>query len=182
MHNPALETRRKANAGTGWYAWLARAGLVAKGASFAIVGVLALKLALGDGGKATSREGALQDLARHSFGRFLLVALAVGFAAYALWRFVQAYAERDPKEKKWAKRVGYIARGLIYSALAYSTVRILVEGHSGQPQNKRAHKTAAMIFDWPAGRYLVGAVGIAIVGAGVWNLYRGLTTKFEDRW
>ena len=38
----------------GWEQPLARAGLVAKGASYAIVGILALKLALGDGGKATS--------------------------------------------------------------------------------------------------------------------------------
>ena len=35
-------------------------GLVAKGLSFGLVGALAVKLALGDGGKATSRQGALQ--------------------------------------------------------------------------------------------------------------------------
>jgi hypothetical protein len=46
--------RAKADSGSGWYAALARTGLVAKGVSFGIVGVLALKLALGDGGKATS--------------------------------------------------------------------------------------------------------------------------------
>src|SRR4051812_49854663 len=69
-----------------WLAPLARIGLVAKGASFAIVGVLALQLSIGHGGKSTSREGALATLADESFGKWLLFSLAAGFAAYALWR------------------------------------------------------------------------------------------------
>ena len=42
---------------------LARVGLVAKGVSFALVGILAIKLAVASGGEATSRQGALQSLA-----------------------------------------------------------------------------------------------------------------------
>jgi hypothetical protein len=61
--------------------WLARAGLVARGVVYAVIGVLALKLALGDGGKATSQQGALKTIAHGSFGTFLLVVLAVGWPA-----------------------------------------------------------------------------------------------------
>jgi hypothetical protein len=75
----------------GWEQPLARAGLVAKGASYAIVGILALKLALGDGGKATSRQGALEELAGTTFGTVLLILLAIGLASYAVWRFIQAW-------------------------------------------------------------------------------------------
>jgi hypothetical protein len=28
----------------------------------------------------------------------------------------------------------------------------------------------------------VAAAGLAIVGVGLWNLYRGLATKFDDKW
>jgi uncharacterized membrane protein YidH (DUF202 family) len=179
--------RAKAETGSGWYAVLARTGLVAKGVSFGIVGLLAIKLALGDGGKATSRQGALQSLAQHSFGKVLLILLAVGFAAYALWRFVQAFAEREEggdKEalKKWGKRAGYVGRGLIYAGLTFTAVKILVGAGAGESQNQTARKTAATILGWPAGTWLVGIVGAAIVGAGLWNLYRGLSRKFEDRW
>ena len=73
-----------ADGGRGWYAVLARSGLVAKGVSFGLVGGLAAQLALGDGGKATSREGALASLSQHSVGKILLVLLAIGFASYAL--------------------------------------------------------------------------------------------------
>jgi len=78
-----------------WLNALARVGLVAKGASFALVGILAIKLAFESGGKATSRQGALQSLAQQSFGKFLLIVLAAGFAAYALWRFAQTFFDKN---------------------------------------------------------------------------------------
>jgi len=185
---PTADARAKARAGSGWYALLARTGLVAKGLSFGIVGFLAAKLAVGHGGKATSREGALQTIAHHSYGKVLLILLACGFAAYALWRFVQALVEHeDPGDgakgdvKKWGKRAGYVGRGLIYAGLSVSAVKILV-GSGQSSQNHRAHKTAAVILSWPAGTWIVGAIGVLILGAGLWNLYRGLSRTFEDRW
>jgi Domain of Unknown Function (DUF1206) len=180
--------RAAAESGRGWYAWLARSGLVAKGVSFAIVGLLAIKLAVGDGGKSTSREGALKTLAQHGWGDVLLVLLAVGFAAYAMWRFVQAFAERDDEggekgaAKTWGKRGGYVGRGLIYAALAISAVKLLAGSEQEQSQNERAHHAAGTMLGWPGGRLLVGAAGLVIIGVGLWNLYRGVTRKFEDKW
>ncbi len=191
VRRPAQETRQKASSGSGWYAALARTGLVAKGLSYGLVGVLALKLAFGSGGgKATSRQGALQSVAQHPFGKIVLVLLAIGFAAYALWRFVQAFAERsDDSEgeakgaaKKWGKRAGYIGRGVVYASLTLSTIKILNGSGGGQSQNGKAHKTTAMVFGWPGGRWLVGAVGLIVIGVGLWNLYRGVARKFEDKW
>src|SRR3954464_15325453 len=98
-----------------WLAVLARVGLFAQGVSVALVGVLALELALRGGGKWPSRQGALATLADESFGTTLLVALAVGFAAYALWRVAQAFFEREEDDSKlWAKRLGYLGRAAVY--------------------------------------------------------------------
>jgi hypothetical protein len=183
---PAREARQKADSGRGWYAVVARTGLVAKGVSFALVGVLAVKLAIGAGGQATSRKGALESLAQHSFGKIVLVLLAIGFAAYALWRFLQAYAERadadDGAAKVWGKRAGYVGRGLIYASLAFTTARIVAGAGGGQSDNQKAHKSTAVVLGWPGGRWLVAAAGIVLAGAGLWNLYRGLSRKFEDKW
>jgi hypothetical protein len=180
------DVKEKADEGRGWYAVLARTGLVAKGLSFGLVGVLAFDLAIGNGGKATSRQGALSQLAHHSFGKVVLVAMALGFAAYAIWRFVQAFAEeadRDGGElKAWAKRSGYIGRGLIYTGLTFSTVKIALGSGGQQSQNQKAHHSTAVVLSWPAGTWIVGAAGVAIAGVGVWNLYRGLSRKFEDKW
>ena len=182
---PAQEVRSTAASGSGWYAALARGGLVAKGVSYGIVGALAIKLALGDGGKATSRQGALQSLAHSTFGKILLASLAVGFAGYALWRFVEAFAERaarNGKAKAWGKRAGYVGRGLIYAGLTVSAVKILLGSQQQQSQSGKAHTTTAMVLGWPAGRWIVAAAGAVIIGVGLWNAYRGLKRKFEKQW
>jgi len=49
-----------------------------EGRSYALVGVLAVRPVLGDGGKARSRQGELTSIARHEYGEVLIVALGVG--------------------------------------------------------------------------------------------------------
>jgi uncharacterized protein DUF1206 len=185
--HPVQDAREKAETGSGWYAWLARSGLVAKGVSFGVVGALAIGLAVGSGGKTTSRQGALETLARHTWGKALLALLALGFAGYAIWRLAQAFAEREQNDekgeaKKWGKRAGYVGRGLIYAGLTITTVKILAGSGHQQSQNEKAHKTTAAVLDWPGGRWIVAIAGLCIIGAAVWNLYRGVARKFEERW
>jgi hypothetical protein len=186
LKRPGENARRDAQSGRGWYAVVARSGLVAKGLSFGLVGALAIGLAVGSGGKATSREGALAQLAHHAFGKVVLGALALGFAAYAFWRFVQAYAERpddeDGQAKVWGKRLGYIGRGVIYAGLTFTTLKILFGSGAGGSQDERANKSTAVVLGWPAGRWLIVAAGIVVVGVGLWNLYRGVARKFDDKW
>jgi uncharacterized membrane protein YidH (DUF202 family) len=174
--------RAAARSGSGWYEALARVGLVAKGISYGLVGVLAIGVATGVGGKATSQTGALKQLAGSSFGSVVLVLVAAGLAAYALWRFAQAATTREDDEKKvWAKRVLYVARGLVYSGLALSALKILA-GSGGGSQNHKAHKATAVVLSWPGGTWIVGIAGAVIIGVGVWNAYRGVTRSFEDKW
>jgi hypothetical protein len=185
LEQPAEEARAKAESGRGWYAVLARTGLVAKGLSYGLVGALALQLAFGGSGKATSRQGALEQVAQRPFGKLVLVLLALGFAAYAVWRFVQAYAERpdadDAAANVWVKRAGYVGRGLIYVGLTYSTARIVL-GSGAQSQNAKARHSAGVVLSWPAGRWIVGAAGLCLLAVAFWNLYRGLARKFDDKW
>ena len=139
---------------------------MAKAASFAIVGVLAVKLAVGHGGKATSREGALQTLAQHTVGKVLLALLAFGFAAYASWRLVQAFAERDDRGEqgalaKWGKRAGYTGRGLVYSALTFAAIRIIA-GSRGTAVAEREGAADDVHRARLAGRrWIVGRAGVA---------------------
>jgi hypothetical protein len=164
-----------------WVRVLARVGLVAKGISYALVGILAIKVAVGDGGKATSRTGALQTVADEWFGKALLIGLALGFAAYALWRLAQTFFEAEDDAKGWGKRAGYFARAAIYAGLTYSTVKLLTGAHE-ESQSGKAHKATAHALSWPAGRWIVAAAGVAIIGAGLWNGYRAVTRNFEDKW
>jgi hypothetical protein len=168
----------------GWIRVLGRIGLVAKGLSYALVGFLALEVALGKGGRATSRQGALATIAGHSWGKLLLIALAIGFAAYALWRLAETIwpSGDDGFFKRSAKRIGTLVRAAIYAGLTYSALKIAFGSGGGQSQNAKAHRATAHVLSWNHGTWIVGVAGGCLVAAGLYNAYRGLTKKFTKRW
>jgi formate hydrogenlyase subunit 3/multisubunit Na+/H+ antiporter MnhD subunit len=159
--------------------WLGRFGLAAQGVSYGLVALLAIQLALGEGGKTEDRGGALQTIARDGLGRAVVVVLAIGFAGYALWRFAEAIFDRGgegQEPKGLAKRAGYFGRGCIYTALCITAVLVLF-GSSGEKNEKQE---TAHVLDWPAGRWLVAAVGLGFAAAALWNFFNGVTGKFKD--
>lgn len=162
-----------------WVERAGRLGLAAKGVLYGIVGVLAVQIPLGLGGKTTDRQGALRTVAQEPFGKALLVALALGLAGYAVWRLVQAFLDRDGDgkgAKALAKRAGYLARGLFYAGSAVIAFRLaLGAGSSGSNEKDET----ARVLDWPLGRWIVAAAGAALVGAGLFNAWRALTKKFR---
>ena len=164
-----------------WPEKLGRIGLAAQGISYALVAFLALELAIGVGGKATSRQGAFQSLAHDALGKAMLVGLALGFVAYALWRLANAVLDRKDRgddASGLAKRAGDLAKAAIYLGLTWSVVQVLFSGHSsGGGQQKET----AGVLGWPGGRWLVLAAGVAVLGAAAWNAYRGIAQKFEKQ-
>lgn len=156
---------------------LARAGLVGKGAVYGLIGLLAIQLALGDGGAATSNQGAMQHLAGSGYGRVLVVLLAIGLGAYAVWRLVQAW-----RGDELPGRVVNAVRFLVYSGFTYTAVRILTASRRQQSQNGKAHKATAVVLSWPGGTVLVGLAGAVFIAVGLWQLYQGASRKFEEKW
>jgi hypothetical protein len=161
---------------------LARFGLVAQGISFGLVAVLAIELALGNGGKATDREGALQTIAKNGIGRVIVLVLAFGFGAYALWRLAQVFLGHDVEEKggreKWGKRVSSFGKAAIYGALCWAAFSIVLGKHGGDGHKEQ--EATKGILGWPGGRWIVGAIALAIAGAALWNLYRAVSGKYKD--
>jgi Domain of Unknown Function (DUF1206) len=171
-----------------WGRRLARVGLVAQGVTFGLVAALALAVAFGRRGKLEDRPGALQALAETSAGRLLIGAIAVGLGAYAFWRFAQAaLGEKleSGEDVNAFKRIGYAARGLIYAwlcvmcaALVFSADEPVTGGGAGG--GKEEDRATRIALEQPLGRYLVIAVGLGIVGAALFNLYRALSGSFRD--
>ena len=106
---------------------LARAGFIARGVVYAIIGVLAIKLAFGVGGKTTDQQGALKTVADQPFGEVLLILLAIALAGYALWRFVHAALGHGPERNDSAiDRVTALCSGIVYAGLCALAVEILL--------------------------------------------------------
>jgi Domain of Unknown Function (DUF1206) len=161
-----------------WVGRLGRLGMVAQGVIYTLVAVLAIEVAVGGGGQPTDPRGALRIVADEWYGTLVLVLLAIGFGAYALWRFaVAALGEKlEGEDVGVGTRLAYAARGCAYAALSYSAAQF-VTGSRASGEDEEA--ATATVLGFPAGQWLVGIAGAAIVGYGVWNVYKGLSRRFE---
>src|SRR5690349_10665022 len=87
--------------------WGARAGIAARGLLWMVIGLLAIGICFGRGGKA-DKKGALAAIRDQPLGKALLVAVAVGFAAHAVFRVLEGTVgrrEEDDDRKRLLKRV-----------------------------------------------------------------------------
>jgi Domain of Unknown Function (DUF1206) len=165
--------------------FIARAGYAARGIIYLIVGALAALAALGRGGGTTDSRGALSELLGAPFGKFLLVAIALGLLGYAAWRAVQALLDPDhhgTEAKGIAIRAALAVSAVIHVGLAFFAASLALgwgtsgEGGSGDSSSR---EWTAWLLSQPAGQWLVAAVGIAIVGAGVAHIVKGWRADFE---
>jgi hypothetical protein len=164
-----------------WFEGLGRLGLVAKAVLYAVIGVLAVQVALGGREESPDKGGALRTIAEQPFGKGLLVLLAGGLAAYALWRLAQGILDRDNEgegPKGLVKRAGNLGKAAWYGTLCGLTVSTLVGNGSGGGNEQ---ETTAGIFERPFGRYLVYAARLAFVGAAAFNGWRAVTCKFNKK-
>ena len=155
----------------------ARAGLVTRGVVYCVIGILALKLALGSGGKTESQSGALKTIAHHPFGDGLLIVVAVGLGCYAAWRLVEGVVGSRPDEDGGLeRRVSALVSGVGYAALCYTAIQILAGGHasSGSPR-----PATAGVLGWPGGPVLVAIAGAVVIVVGAAQGYKGWSRRFE---
>jgi hypothetical protein len=182
-HHPSSVLPKAKQAGTGFvnsraFELLARAGFVARGLVYGIIGVLALDLAIGHGGKITNQQGALHTVERQPFGHFLLTLVAIGLGGYSLWRLTRAIVGHGPEgADKGIERLGALGSGIVYGVLCAVAIELLT-GSSGSTGG--SGKTAGGVLSWPAGRELVGAAGAVMIGVAIYQLIRGIRLKFLD--
>ncbi|MGZ4316096.1 MAG: DUF1206 domain-containing protein [Gaiellaceae bacterium] len=161
------------------FEWLSRAGFVARALIYGIIGILALKLALGHGGKLTNQQGALHTVAQQHFGKLLLTLVAIGLGGYSMWRLVRAAIGHGPEgADSGVERVGAFASGLFYGAMCVLAVKVLL-GVSSKSAGS-AKKETAGVLGWPAGTWIVGIAGVVMIGVALYQGYRGITKKFLE--
>ena len=107
--------------------WLARGGMVARGVIYVLIGLLAVQIAFGSGAKQADTSGALRTVAGHPGGIVVLWLVAVGFAGLVIWRFAEAvYGQAGPGGRAAGKRLGSLARALLYAFICGSVVSFIL--------------------------------------------------------
>ena len=158
---------------------IARVGFAARGVVYVMMGVLAARAAAGQGGRTTDAHGAVREVGRLGAGGVLLIALALGLTAYAVWRVAQAFLDLDEKGggvKGLATRAGFIGSALVHVGLAMTAAGIGFTSGSGSARTWVARTLAE-----PWGVWAVGLAGAVVVGSGLYQFYKAWGATFEKR-
>lgn len=157
--HPALET-------------VARIGYATNGVLHIIIGVIALALAFGSKSASADQSGALGSMAQNPLGMITLWIAVIAWLGLGIWQVTEAITgglDTSDRLKAAAKAILYIA--LSWTAFRFAT-------GSGSSSEKQSTDFTASLMEKPAGQWLVGAVGLAILGVGVYHIIKGWKKKF----
>ena len=102
----------------------------------------------------------------------------MGLAGYGVWRLSRAalgHGREDSDDFK--ERIDALASGVGYVILCITAVSILIG--SGADSGSPDQQTGG-ILGWPAGQYIVGAIGVITIGAGLQQGWKALTRSFLE--
>jgi len=168
---------------SGWVKQLAKFGLYANGTVYVLLGMLAFMAAFGLNGKTTAKAGKqsiFSFLLDQPFGKILVGIVILGLICYAIWRFIQAFMDTEKKGKDakgLARRLGYAFSGLVYGGLAVSGFKLL-QGNAQSSGGSSQQTLADTLLDKPFGQWLLGFIGLATIGLGIYQIYKGFSGKF----
>ncbi|MEX2529503.1 MAG: DUF1206 domain-containing protein [Gemmatimonadota bacterium] len=164
----------------------ARVGYLAKGVVYAVIGGLALQQAVGRSGEITNTREALQEIGSAAFGQVLLWIMAAGLVGYVTWRLVQAlvdpegHSTDDSDSKRWGKRAFYLLSAIIYGVLAWYAASLAM-GTGGGGGGSGGSSWESQVMQMPAGRWILGAIGIGFVARGLLQFGKAYTGSFKER-
>lgn len=181
-----IAVRRAVERAQPWADWAARAGYVARGTVFLLVGGLAVAAAAGLGGKATDPSGALRTVARLPAGRALLVLVALGLLAHVAFRVVlvligEPYLHAGPLGRV-LRRISNGFLALAYLGLAISSGALAAGwgAHRRAGRDDETRDLSARLLAAPFGRPLLAAVALGILIAAVIQLIRAVAPHRLD--
>jgi hypothetical protein len=163
-----------------WVERGARAGFAAKGVVYLVLGGLALRFALGQGGELTDPHGAVARLLSTPYGRLLVGAVTIGLAFYAGWRFLEAFADANHKgsdRKGLIARAKYALSGAVYGILAVDAATLAL----GTGGGNSAKELPSTLLGGVLTRWVAMLVALGLVVYGVAQLRHALAAKLGDQ-
>lgn len=178
LRSKAYEAEGELRDASTWVEVLGRIGYVAKGIVYAVVGLLAIRVAMGSGGRTEGAKGAIREIGTQPFGRTLLGILAVGLCGYAVWRLVQAAMDTEIKGNDATGlfiRAGYAISGLIYLSLGFFAGQGAL-GSSGGGGDTQQQWSARLMAE-TGGQLALGLIGVVVIGVGLGQLYKAFNPR-----
>lgn len=155
-------------------------GWAAKGVVYVALAWIVLQSAFGAAPEQSSTTGALQLIAQSAPGRIALMVLGVGLLAFAVGRILETTVLAEPQIGARDKAQAVVL-ALVYTSLAVTAFSIvgLAGGSGGGSGGGSEQQGSAFLLGLPAGRWLVGLLGLLVVAFGLYEVYLGVKQKFR---
>ena len=114
------------------------------------------------------------------WGVALLWAIAIGLIAYMVWRLIDAWMDLEchgTDAKGMIARAGQAITGVVHGAIGVSVATTAMRGGSGGGDGAQSATQKLMSMPW--GPWLVMAVGLVTIGAGIYYAHKGLKEKYK---
>ena len=161
---------------------LERLGYAVRGALYAVMGLLALKVVLSvAGGQTTDLSGSLVALISNPFGKLVLIVAVVGLGAYSVWGFVRAVYDplhRGSDASGYMARLGFFTSALSYAVIVIFALKLLVGSGAGAADGTQ--KTIASVLTNPAGGLATILIGLVAIGMGLGQLLEAYRATFAN--
>ena len=153
-------------------------GWAAKGVVYVALAYLVLQMAFGQASQDASTTGALRLIAQTAPGKIVLIVLGIGLLAFAIGRILEvttlATPQIDGKDK-----VKAVVLAVLYASLALTAFSIVgLAGSSSGGGGNSEQQGSAFLLGLSGGRWIVGLVGLAVIGFGLKQAWSGVQRDF----
>lgn len=163
---------------------LARAGYGARGVVYLLLGAFAVTSAFWGGGGSEDTSGALSGLLGMPFGRILVGLVALGLLGYVLWKLAQGLLNADHVDddaKGFLTRAGQLVSAGANLFLVLTAARLAFGGGGSGGSGGGEEKASAWLLQQPFGAFLLGLAGIAVIAAGLVQVWYGASGGYRKR-
>ncbi|RQX07946.1 DUF1206 domain-containing protein [Micromonospora arida] len=175
----SAEATASRTADSRWLELLARAGFIGYGIVHLLFAWLALQIAFGTSSDDGDQSGALRTLSEQPLGKFLVIAVAVGLLAMAIWQALEAAvghrAERG--KERVMERLASAGRTIVYLYFAWTAFKVFKDAGSNSADQQEA--LTGKLMTSSGGRWLVGLAGLVVAAIGIGLVIYGARKKFE---
>ena len=156
---------------------IARTGFAASALLQVLVGVLAIRIAVGASGGRPDQSGAFAGIAKTPIGGVLLWATAAACFALAAWFLLTAVLRRDRTPlRRWGKRIADASKTVLYGVIGAQALRFALGDGSSSASTER--RSSGSLLTVPGGPVVLALIGAATAAVGVFLVVRGATRGF----
>lgn len=159
--------------------YLARGGFIGYGIVHLLFAWLAMQIAFGQSKGDGDQSGALRAIAAQPLGKTLVILIAIGMVAMAIWQaFEAAIGHRSEQgQERTKERAVSGFRAVVYAWVAWTSVKVVTGANSSYADKQE--KASKDLMAATGGRWLVGLIGLAVLAVGVFLIIHGIKKRFE---